>query len=125
MYQATKYLKSGGVVVNVTSIHAKSPRVNNYPYDISKAGIELLGKELAIELGSKEIRVNNIAPGCIDTPMNSDTDLNSEAILGKIPLKRVGQPSEVAKAIYFLASDDSSYIHGVTLAVDGGRNLLK
>lgn len=123
--QATKYLNRGGAVVNVTSIHAKSPRINNYPYDISKAGIELLGKDLAIELGRKGIRVNNVAPGCIDTPMNTDIDLTSQVIRDKIPIGRAGQPEEVAKVIYFLSTDSSSYIHGVTLTVDGGRNLIK
>lgn len=123
--EAVNLMKPGSSIVNITSIHSDDPRKGNFPYDVSKAGIKMLSKELAIELGTKKIRVNNVEPGCIDTPMNKGVNIKSKKILENIPLGRVGSPIEVAQVVYFLSTDAASYVDGATITVDGGRKLLK
>lgn len=111
-----------GSIVNVGSTNG----INSYypysmEYDTSKAGVHILTKDLAIEF-APDIRVNAVAPGWINTPMNSD--LADDFILEekkKIVLNRFGDPIEIAKVIYFLASDDASYVNGTILIADGGR----
>src|SRR5699024_768454 len=125
LFEGTKYIEIGGCVVNVSSIHGKVPRTGRYSYDMAKAGIEILLKELAIEYGPKGIRINNIEPGCIDTPMNKSNDIFSSDVLSKIPLGYIGSTSEVAELIYFLSSKASSYINGASVTIDGGRSLMK
>ena len=111
-----------GAIVNVSSTNGID---SYYPYsmdyDASKAGINLLTKNLAVELGP-EIRVNSVAPGWVTTEMNQELDeeyIQEEE--AKIILNRFAEPYEIAKAIYFLASEDASYINGAILQVDGGR----
>lgn len=111
-----------GSIVNVSSTNSID---SNYPYsmdyDASKAGLNLLTKNLAVEL-SPYIRVNAVAPGWINTPMNKDLDQNfKDEELKKIALGRFAEPEEIAKIIYFLASDDASYINGSIIIADGGR----
>lgn len=125
LWEASKLMQEASSIVNITSIHSDDPRLGNYPYDASKAGIKTLTKELAIELGSKKIRVNNVEPGCIDTPMNKNIDLKSNQVIENIPLGRIGLPTEVAEVVYFLSTDGASYIDGATITVDGGRKLLE
>jgi len=111
-----------GVIVNVGSTNGID---SYYPfgmeYDVSKAGLHILTKDLAVEFGPN-IRVNAVAPGWVKTPMNFDLDdffINKEK--DKIVLNRFADPEEIAKVIYFLASDDASYVNGSVLIVDGGR----
>jgi len=90
-------------------------------YSASKAGILGLTKSIAKELGSRNITVNAIAPGYIETEMTDTLDETSkENLMKSIPLQRLGQPNEVADLVCFLASDEAAYITGQTLNVDGG-----
>lgn len=120
---ASKYMLENkyGKIINISStnaINAFSPEAIDY--DASKAGIITLTKDFAIEL-SPYVNVNAIAPGWVDTEMNSELPTNFiESETNKIWLKRFAKPEEIAKCIVFLASDEASYIQGEVLKVDGG-----
>ena len=113
----------GGRIINVSSVHEDLAMPTNAPYCATKGGVRMLMRSLAVELAPHAITTNNIAPGAIDTPMDAplkeDPDLMKE-LLSEIPLGRMGKPEEVANLALFLASDDSSYVTGSTLFVDGG-----
>ena len=110
-----------GRIINITSIVGHTGNLGQSNYSASKAGIIGFSKSIALELGSRNIRSNVIAPGFIETDM---TDSLPEDIIKfwkeSIPLKRGGNPSDVGNACVFLASDLSSYITGQVLHVDGG-----
>ncbi|MBE5833318.1 MAG: 3-oxoacyl-[acyl-carrier-protein] reductase [Butyrivibrio sp.] len=110
-----------GRIVNISSIvgvHGNAGQVN---YSASKAGVIGLTKSIAKELASRNVTANAVAPGFIATDMtDAMTDAAKEATLAQIPLKRVGLPEDVAKAVAFLSGEDSSYITGQVLMVDGG-----
>lgn len=113
----------GGVVVNVSSVHEELPFPHFASYAASKGGLKMLMRDLAIELAPLGIRVNNIAPGAVQTPINAALMAQPEklkALLANIPLKRLGTPEDVAHAAAFLASDEAAYVTGTTLFVDGG-----
>jgi glucose 1-dehydrogenase len=113
----------GGSIVNVSSIHEDVPFPGYAPYAASKGGIRMLMRNLAVELAPHRIRVNNVAPGAIATPINRSTLASPEkvAILDRIiPVGRMGEPDEVAQVALFLASDAASYVTGSTYYVDGG-----
>ena len=110
-----------GSVVNVTSI--ADSRVHPFAgsaYATSKAALAALTREMASDFGPKNIRVNAIAPGEIDTPILSP---GTEDIVAGLPLGRIGTPEEVAKVIYFLCSDQASYVTGAELHVNGGQHV--
>lgn len=112
-----------GSVVNLGSIQSFVATPNSAAYTASKGAILQLTKALAVELAPSGIRVNAIAPGFIETPMTQATRDNPErmqALLAHTPMRRVGQPAELAGAVVFLASAAASYITGVMLPVDGG-----
>lgn len=110
-----------GSIINITSVVGVKGNAGQSNYAASKAGIIGFTKSVALELGSRGIRSNAIAPGFIETEMTGALDENQTAEWAKmIPLKRAGKAEEVAKAVSFLASDDSSYITGQTLQVCGG-----
>jgi 3-oxoacyl-[acyl-carrier protein] reductase len=110
-----------GSIINLTSVVGLTGNAGQANYAASKAGVIGLTKSVAKELGSRSIRANAIAPGFIETDMTHEmTDGAKEATLGAIPLRRLGQASEIASAALFLASDEASYISGHTLVVDGG-----
>jgi glucose 1-dehydrogenase len=113
----------GGRVINISSVHEELPFPKFTAYCMSKGGLKMMMRNLAIELAPLGITVNNIAPGAIETPMNrkllSDPKLLNP-LLGNIPLRRIGKPAEVAGLAAFLASADADYITGATLVVDGG-----
>ncbi|MEH2387803.1 MAG: SDR family oxidoreductase, partial [Nostoc sp.] len=95
-------------------------------YAASKGGINMMMQSIAQELAPHKIRVNSIAPGAIKTPINKsawDTPEAEEKLLKLIPAKRVGDVEDIAKAAVWLASDDSDYVNGITLFVDGGMTL--
>jgi glucose 1-dehydrogenase len=113
----------GGSIVNVSSIHEDVPFPGYAPYAASKGGIRMLMRNLAVELAPHRIRVNNVAPGAIATPINRSTLASPEkvATLDRIiPIGRMGEPDEVAQVALFLASDAASYVTGSTYYVDGG-----
>jgi NAD(P)-dependent dehydrogenase (short-subunit alcohol dehydrogenase family) len=116
-----------GAIVNMTSVNAIVAIPTIAPYCASKGGVMQLTKAAALALAPHGIRVNAVGPGSIDTAMLAATNANPEAMriaLSRTPLKRVGQPSEVANTVAFLASDKASYITGETIYIDGGRMAL-
>ena len=108
----------GGKIINIASVSAIMGIAGQSNYAASKAGIIALTKTAAREFAAKNICVNAIAPGFISTDMTES--LNSEEIIGQIPLKRLGKPEDVANLAAFLASDASGYITGETIRIDGG-----
>lgn len=115
--------KTKGIIINLASIAGEVGFQNLAHYCASKGGIIEMTKEMALELAPKGIRVNAIGPGVIDTDMTKNLLKDPEAkkgLLSQIPLGRVGKPEEIAKVALFLASDDSSYMTGSTVFVDGG-----
>lgn len=113
----------GGRIVNISSVHEELPFPHFTSYCASKGGLKMMMRNLAIELAPLGITVNNVAPGAIGTSINdrllhNPNQLN--ALLGNIPLKRLGKPEDVANAVVFLASDEADYVTGSTLYVDGG-----
>ncbi len=113
----------GGSIVNISSGAAKAPIRGMADYCVSKAGVWMMTRCLALELAPNEIRVNTVAPGLIDTPMTlavtSDEERRQRRI-ESIPLSRLGEPADIAEAALFLLSDQSSYITGQILHPDGG-----
>lgn len=115
--------KLGGKVINISSVHEELPFPHFASYCASKGGVKMLMRDLAIELAPMGITVNNVAPGAIETPINTKLLNNPEelaALLKNIPLKRLGKPEDVAGLVAFLASSDADYITGTTMVVDGG-----
>ena len=113
----------GGVIINISSVHEDLPMVGNSVYCASKGGLRMLTRTLATELAQHRIRIANIGPGAVATPINAATLNDPEkkaALLAEIPLGRISEPEDVANAVAWLASDEASYITGTTMFVDGG-----
>ncbi|KGD92421.1 short-chain dehydrogenase [Achromobacter sp. RTa] len=128
---AVPHLKKagGGSIVNVSSAAGLSPLPQRSAYCAAKAGINMFGKALAMELAAFGIRVATVCPGAVDTPLfrssyedAPDPQAALAAIRARYALRRVARPEEVAEAILFLSGSGASYITGATLAVDGGRS---
>jgi NAD(P)-dependent dehydrogenase (short-subunit alcohol dehydrogenase family) len=116
-----------GTIINTASVQALATTGQTAPYAAAKAGILGMTRDLARDLGTHNIRVNGICPGCIDTPMmdrslkrNPNPNLAREKMESAIPLRRLANPREIANVVLFLASDLASYISGVSLPIDGG-----
>lgn len=113
--------RKSGCIVNVSSVWGISGASCEVDYSAAKAAVAGLTRALAREVGPSGVRVNCVAPGVIDTDMNSQLTYEEMlALTNEIPLMRLGTAEEAAKAIFFLASDDSAYITGQVLGVDGG-----
>lgn len=110
-----------GSIVNITSVIGQTGNAGQANYAASKAGLEAFTKSVAQEVASRGIRVNCVAPGFIKTDMTDIlTEDQKNAVLEKIPLGRIAEPNEIASAVCFMLSDDSKYITGHTLSVNGG-----
>jgi len=117
-----KMLKNkSGKIVNITSVVGHTGNLGQANYTASKAGIVAMSKSLAIEYAKKNININCISPGFIKTAMTDKIDEKfKEVIISKIPSARLGEPNDIANAVLFLSSDQSDYINGETLHVNGG-----
>jgi len=122
----------GGNIINVASISGIKPEVPTCAYSISKAGVVMATKCMAVEWAQHNIRVNAIAPGPIDTHLFNakfallpDEEARQQLVgmAARVPLSRIGQPNEIADAMVFLASNASSYLTGQTIVIDGGLTL--
>lgn len=123
---ASPYSKAAGKIVCMSSVHQVIPWAGHVNYAASKGGVMLMMKSLAQEVAEKRIRVNAIAPGAIRTSINRaawDTPEAERKLLRLIPYGRIGEPADVADAAVWLASDQSDYVTGTTLVVDGGMML--
>ncbi|MDC3403731.1 3-oxoacyl-[acyl-carrier-protein] reductase [Candidatus Pelagibacter sp.] len=124
-YSIKKMLKNkSGKIVNITSVVGHTGNVGQANYTASKAGIVAMSKSLAIEYAKKNININCISPGFISTAMTDQIDeKHKEAIIAKIPSNKLGKPEDIANAVIFLTSDQSDYINGETIHVNGGMYL--
>ena len=121
-FAVKKMLKNKyGKIINITSVVGHTGNLGQANYTASKAGIVAMSKSLAIEYAKKNININCISPGFIKTEMTDKIDEKfKETIISKIPSSRLGEPEDVANAVLFLASDQSNYINGETIHVNGG-----
>lgn len=126
---ALKYFKKNnkkGNIINTSSVHEKIPWPTFAHYAASKGGVGMFTKTVALEYADRNIRVNSIGPGAINTPINAEKfsdPVQKQTTIDMIPMGRIGDPEEVGAAAAWLASDESSYVTGVTLYVDGGMTL--
>lgn len=114
---------SGGVVVNISSVHEDWPMPGNLSYCVSKGGMRMLTRTAGVELGPRGIRVVNVAPGAVNTPINEQTmqdDALREKLRASIPLREVAEPSEIGDVVAFLLTDEARYMTATTVFVDGG-----
>jgi NAD(P)-dependent dehydrogenase (short-subunit alcohol dehydrogenase family) len=115
-------IQPGGAVVNISSVDGLVGAYNGMAYSASKAAMINLTQSLALNLAPRNIRVNAISPGWIDTPMNEGMDMNG--IVKYTPLGRIGNPEEIASVVSFLISGDASFITGENIVVDGGNRCV-
>ncbi|MGN6427157.1 MAG: glucose 1-dehydrogenase [Leifsonia sp.] len=114
---------TGGVVVNVSSVHEDWPMPGNLMYCVAKGGMRMLTRTAGVELGPQNVRVVNVAPGAVDTPINEETmkdDSMRQKLENSIPLRKVADPAEIGDVVAFVLSDDARYITATTVFVDGG-----
>jgi glucose 1-dehydrogenase len=118
--------KAAGKIIHMSSVHEVIPWAGHANYAASKGGIQMLMKTLAQEFAWKKIRVNSICPGAIQTPINRsawETPAALKSLLTLIPYQRIGEPEDIGQAAVWLCSDDSDYVNGTSLFVDGGMTL--
>jgi glucose 1-dehydrogenase len=116
-----------GKIIHMSSVHQEIPWAGHANYATSKGGIKMLMESLAQEVAPHGIRVNGIAPGAIRTPINTaawKTKQAYDSLMTLVPYGRIGEPEDIARAAVWLASDDSDYVVGATLFVDGGMTLF-
>jgi NAD(P)-dependent dehydrogenase (short-subunit alcohol dehydrogenase family) len=116
--------KGSGNIVNISSISGgKHPAIHSGAYAASKAGVVMLSEQMSLEWGKEGIRVNAISPGFIDAGMSADHYVDPEEREkreGMVPIQKIGSAEDIANVVMFLLSDDSSYVHGENIVVDGG-----
>jgi glucose 1-dehydrogenase len=113
----------GGLIINISSVHEDWPMPGNVAYCVSKGGIRMLTRTAGVELGEHGIRMVNVAPGAVSTPINAETEADPEKMKrldAAIPLGRLAQSHEVAEVVIFLASGKAGYMTSTTVTVDGG-----
>ncbi len=113
----------GGLILNISSVHEDWPMPGNIAYCVSKGGERMLTRTAGVELGEHGIRMVNIAPGAVDTPINASTKSDQdklEKLQAAIPLGRMAEPSDIADVVVFLASGKAGYMTSTTVFVDGG-----
>ncbi len=118
---------AAGKIISMSSVHELIPWAGHVNYAASKGGVMMMAKSLAQEVAPYRIRVNSIAPGAIQTPINMEaweTETARKELLKLIPYNRIGLPEDIGRAAVWLASDESDYVHGITLFVDGGMTLF-
>jgi glucose 1-dehydrogenase len=126
----TRHLRASGRpgrIINISSVHEDLAFPNFAAYCASKGAMRMLARTLAVELGPLGITINNIAPGAIETPINTallNDPVKLGSLLKQIPLGRLGQPGDVAGLAVFLASEDAGYVTGSTFVVDGGLGVF-
>lgn len=121
-----KRSKAAGKIIHMSSVHEVIPWAGHANYAASKGGVMLLMKSLAQEFAWKKIRINSICPGAIQTPINRqawDTPEALKSLLTLIPYQRIGEPEDIGQVAVWLSSDDSDYINGTSIFVDGGMTL--
>lgn len=124
---AYKYMKNGSKILNILSVHHFKPRINKYHYDVSKAGINMLTKELALELAYKNITINSLSFGAVKTNMNKEWLDNSkevDKVISKVPLKILFEADEIARFAKNILDLFASYTTGSDFIIDGGRSLV-
>jgi glucose 1-dehydrogenase len=125
--QQCRATKQPGKIVNISSVHEELAFPNFAAYCASKGGVRMLTRTLAVELGPLGITINSIAPGAIETPINSkllNDPMKLQSLIRQIPLSRLGKPADVAGLAVFLASSDSDYVTGTTYLIDGGLTVF-
>ncbi|WP_347552761.1 glucose-1-dehydrogenase [Pseudalkalibacillus hwajinpoensis] len=127
--KAIAYMLDNGIkgsIINMSSVHEIVPWPHFVHYASSKGGMKMLTQTLALEYAPHGIRVNNIGPGAINTPINAEKfsdPKTKEDVLSMIPMKEIGEPEQIASIAAFLASNEASYVTGITLFADGGMKL--
>jgi len=116
-----------GKIINISSVHEELAFPNFAAYCASKGGVRMLTRTLAVELGPVGITINSIAPGAIETPINTkllNDPVKLQSLVRQIPMGRLGKPNDVAGLAVFLASPDSDYVTGTTYLIDGGLTVF-
>jgi glucose 1-dehydrogenase len=117
---------AAGKIICMSSVHEVIPWAGHVNYAASKGGVMLMMKSIAQEVAPHRIRVNSVCPGAVRTPINMEAWSTPEAyreLMKLIPYKRIGEPDDIGRTVVWLASDDSDYIHGASIFVDGGMTL--
>lgn len=117
---------SGGRIINISSVHEEITMPGNAAYCVSKGGIRMLTRTIAVELAKYGITVNDVCPGAVDTPIDAGVKNDKhkmDTLLDGIPMKRMARPEEIAQLCVYLASEDAGYVTGASLFIDGGLSV--